>query len=386
MGSPNRKEAPRRVDVADRAATNNVVSSPRQLDGDFSIEDTPGLSSRFSPLALVRGLSGRALRGVMEDGYSEKFLEEFSQRREFVARDGVKLTARVLNPEFLENDEHAIVYSHSLTVPTKRGAELPTVADIAAHGEEAQRAVIAVTTEGLAGSLNRQQLWSLTNFWTIPPRRFELLRSMLPNGKKMIATGASLGGIVSHAMAATYEDEAERSGHMLEVTNVISIASAGHVPLSAREKVEAGKQFVWEEPKEAVAYILAASTRRQRYQRAIECLGSVPLHARQQAAIAFTGLGIIDAPLYGIEAKIPHSTNVLDVTFDGDFVSQPGKRGANWAASEHPDVVHRMESGKHLRLLTLGKEITLEALQQIPAVTPVPVPEPRPPLQLVSSR
>ncbi len=299
--------------------------------------------------------------------YSGKFKSEFKNRIPYITSDGVKLTARVLNPEFLDNGEHAIVYSYSLLVPAAHGAELPTVADIAAQGERTGRAVIAVTTDGLAGSMNFDQLRGLADFWNMPKRRFEVLRHLLPKDKKLIVTGSSLGGMMSHALAATWEEEAEETGHKLEVTHDIAIASAGHHRYSAKDYPSLTKQFTLQEGRAGINYVRQGKDTKQKVQRTFELVGTMPKHPMQLAAVAFIGLGIMNAPLKGIEFRIPHSTKVIDTTFDEDGVTHPRRRGQNWVESGHPDISHYDELGPHLELLTRGREITLEELGKIPS-------------------
>lgn len=328
------------------------------------------------PLAAVH-MTARCINQLRRFGhelvhgdYPQKFKDEFKQRYPYTTADGVKLTARVLNPEFLDNEEHAIVYSYSLLVPAGHGAELPTVADIAAHGEENGRAVIAITTDGLAGPMNSEQLGSLTNFWSMPSRRFEVLRQLLPPGKRLIVTGSSLGGMMSHALAATWEKEAEASDHLLEVTHNIAVASAGHDRYTRAEFIKLCKQFGVQEVVAGIEYVGSATSPRKAAQRLFEILGTVPRHPAQLAAVAFIGLGIMAGPLQGVEFRIPHSTKVIDVTFDRDGVTHPHRRAGKWRASEHPDTTHVTQFGPHLALLTLGRAITIDELNKIPGLAP----------------
>ncbi len=339
---------------------------------------------QYEGVSLLRGfqdIGANALNGCVEKvekvksfghelvhgRYSDKFRSEFKSRIPYETSDGVKLTARVLNPEFLNNDEHAVVYSYSLLVPAAHGAELPTVADIATQGEKTGRAVIAITTDGLAGSMNFEQLRGLAKFWNMPKRRFEVLRHLLPKDKRLIVTGASLGGMMSHALAATWEEEADESSHSLEVTHDIAIASAGHHKYSVKDYPSLAKQFAVQESGAGIDYVRQGENIREKVQRSFELAGTIPKHPMQLAAVAFISLGIMDAPLEGIEFRIPHSTKVIDATFDKDGVTHPRRRGQTWIESGHPDISHYDELGPHLELLTRGREITLEEIGKIPS-------------------
>lgn len=364
------------------------VSSSAEMAGQTGFESDPQTMGVFNlPRNLIGGgigigrsviSAGRDIGSHLVDGaaglvqrpYSEKFAAEFADRQQFVSEDGVALTARVLNPEFLGNEEHAIVYSYSLLVPAKQGAEKPTVADIAKHGEETGRAVIAITTDGLAGPMGPKQLASLLDFWSMPRRRFEVLREILPEDKKLIVTGSSMGGMMSHAYAASWEEEAEQSGHLLEVTHDIAIASAGHHKYGMLDYPAVAMQLGGEEVIAAGKYIADGETLQEKIHRAIEIFGTAPAHPQQVGAVVMAGLGILRAPLEDIESRIPHSTEVVDITFDADGVTHPHRRGNNWEGSGHPNATWRDEVGQHLALLTLGRQLTLEELAKVPTLTP----------------
>lgn len=338
-------------------------------------EDQPSLrtSHRFISAAshavhLCTNLARSAPEAVHEmihGTYSKKFKSEHSQRHTFESSDGVKLTARILNPEFLDNDEHVIVYSYSLAVPANHGIELPTLADIAEYGERTGRAVIAITTDGLAGSANPIKI---TDFWRIVHRRYEFLRTLLPDGKKLIVTGSSLGGMMSHGLAATWQEEAEESGHLLEVTHDLAVASAGHHKYSLGELPGIGVQFVWHESRAAMRYVAKGEDTKQKTQRFFELFGTIPLHPSQYLAIGCVATGILRAPLEGKEHDIPHSTEVIDLVFDDDGVTHPDRRAKLWTDCEHPSVTHHSHSANHVDgLLTIGREETLRYLSLIPS-------------------
>lgn len=363
-------------------------SSPEAMAGQTGFESDPqamgvlnltgsmigaGIGIGRSVISAGRDIGSHLIdgaTGLVQREYSEKFRAEFSERQQFTTEDGVALTARVLNPEFLGNGEHAIVYSYSLLVPAKQGAEKPTVADIARHGEEAERSVIAITTDGLAGPIGPRQLVSLADFWSMPKRRFEVLRQILPEDKKIIATGASLGGMMSHALAASWEEEAEKSGHALEVTHDIAVASAGHHSYGLMDYPNLVMQLGGEEVIAAGKYIADGESVKEKIHRAIEIFGTAPIHPQQVGAVIMAGLGVLRAPLEDIESRIPHSTTVVDVTFDADDVTHPHKRGGNWEESGHPNATWRDELGQHLALLTLGRRLTIEELEKIKRSSP----------------
>lgn len=313
------------------------------------------------------GEANTYIHDVIHGEYSDKFKEEFKQRTRFTTSDGVSLTARILNPEFLDNDEHAIVYSYSLLVPAEHGAELPTVADLAAHGERTGRAVIAITTDGHAGRLCKENLFSLVDFWSMPKRRFEFLRELLPPGKRLIVTGSSLGGMMSHALAATAEQESEQSGHPLHVTHDIAVASAGHHEYQLGEYPSLAFQFGLQEGPAAISYVREGRSRKQRLQRFFELLGTIPKHPSQLASVGCIAIGILRSPLKDITSIIPHGTIVTDVTFDQDSVTHPERRAELWDGSGHPNIKHIPELGPHMMLLSKGREVTLNELEQIPS-------------------
>ncbi|HET7673014.1 MAG TPA: hypothetical protein VFK11_00685 [Candidatus Saccharimonadales bacterium] len=379
--------------MAGQAAIDMGAPSPETMAGQAEFESSPHLMGAFElPVNIAQGgldlarsvlsagkdLGSRAVDGVAgltQRDYTDKFRSEFSERRQFVTEDGVALTARVLNPEFLENKEHAIVYSYSLLVPAKQGAEKPTVADIAKHGEETGRSVIAITTDGLAGPMGPKQLASLTDFWSMPKRRFEVLRQILPPDKRIIATGSSLGGMMSHALAATWKEEAEKTGHLLEVTHDIAVASAGHHGYGVLDYPNLVLQLGGEEAIEAVKYIADGDTLKEKIHRATEIISTTPLRPQQIGAVVLTGIGVLRSPLEDIESRIPHSTIVVDATFHADDVTHPKKRGGNWEKSGHPNATWRDEVGQHLALLTLGRRLTIEELEKIPVrLTPTDIP------------
>lgn len=331
-------------------------------------------SSIFTPRGLVGAASSairfcagfpQAAHELVHGSFSDKFRREHSKRYTFESSDGVKLTARILNPEFLDNGEHTIVYSYSLAVPGNHGVELPTLADIAEHGERTGRAVIAITTDGLAGPANPLKI---TDFWRIVHRRYEFLRDLLPKGKKLIVTGSSLGGMMSHGLAATWQEEAEESGHLLEVTHDLAVASAGHHRYSLGELPGIGMQFAWHESRAAARYVAGGDDAKQKTQRLFELLGTVPRHPGQYLAIGCVAIGILRAPLEGKEHDIPHGTEVIDLVFDDDGVTHPDRRAELWTGCEHPNVTHQSHAANHVDgLLTIGREETLRYLSLIPS-------------------
>lgn len=307
---------------------------------------------------------------LMHGDYSEKFKREFALRHVFETSEGVLMTARILNPEFLdennpEADDKAILYSFSLLVPAKHGVELPTVTALAAHGEETGRSVIVITTEGLSGPLNRDQLSGLTDFWKMPKRRFEVLREIFPLGKKIIATGASLGGMMSHAMARTWEQEAEESGVTIEITHDFAVASAGHFELPPTEyprlfrqalhEAQAVGEYIWEGENGWVG----------KAQRFFELVGTLPRYPSQWLAIGAVGLGIRKAPLAEVHNSIPPNVDVREYTFNKDEVTHPRRRLHLVSNSNHPKMKHEQAEGSHLALLTKGKEWTLQQLKSV---------------------
>lgn len=305
------------------------------------------------------------LHELIHGNYREKFKREHAQRHTFESSDGVKLTARILNPEFLDNEEHAIIYSYSLAVPGNHGVELPTLADIAEHGERTGRSVIAITTDGLAGPVNPLKI---TDFWRIVHRRYEFLREILPDGKKLIVTGSSLGGMMSHGLAATWQEEADDSGHLLEVTHDLAIASAGHHKYTLEELPGIGLQFVLHESRAAARYVGGGKDTKEKTQRFFELFGTIPRHPGQYLAIGCVAIGILRAPLEGKEHDIPHQTEVIDLVFDDDGVTHPDRRSELWTACEHPNVTHQSHPANHVDgLLTIGREETLRYLSLIPS-------------------
>lgn len=310
---------------------------------------------------------------VIHGEYSEKFKQEMRQRNRFETSDGVRLTARIFNPEYLDNDEPAIVYSFSLVVPGNHGAEIPTVADIAAHSETTGRAVIAITSDGLAGALGAEQLSSLADFWKISQRRYAVLRQILKPGKEVIFAGASLGGMLSEALAATAEEEAQLSGHPLIPTHVISVAAPGHHQLSLTDLPKIGKQFVVDEPIASFKYAAGGKGLKGKAQRLCELAGTIPRHPAQYAAIAMTGVGILRAPLQGVYWRIPPSVKLDVITFSEDGVTRSHKRSELIAQSNHPNASHSTHEGyNHVDgLLTVGREETLASLESIPVKNPL---------------
>lgn len=335
----------------------------------------------YTPLGLLRlasdtvrrctqiaGQMSESVHEVVHGNYNEKFRREHRTRYTFESTDGVKLTARILNPEFLRNNQHAIVYSYSLAVPGNHGVELPTLADIAEHGERTGRAVIAITTDGLAGPTNPLKI---TNFWQMVHRRFEFLRYLLPDEKRLIVTGASLGGMMSHALAASWEEEAEQSGHLLEVTHDLAVASAGHHKYTLRELPGIGVQFVWHESRAVGRYVAAGNDTKLKIQRGFELIGTIPRHPGQCLAIGCVAVSILCAPLEGKEHQIPHETDIVDLVFDDDGVTHPNRRAELWQNCDHPNVTHASHPANHVDgLLTIGREETLHYLSLIPTVEP----------------
>lgn len=351
---------------------------PVAVIADLECAHKPDSSPVYTPRGLIGAASSavrfctslpwaacEAAHEFVHGSYSDKFKREHSKRYPFESSDGVKLTARILNPEFLNNDEHAIVYSYSLAVPGNHGVELPTLADIAEHGERAGRAVIAITTDGLAGPANPMKI---TNFWRIVQRRYEVLRELLPDGKKLIVTGASLGGMLSHGLAASWQEEAEQSGHLLEVTHDLAIASAGHHKYSLGELPRIGVQFVWHESRAAARYVAGGDDAKQKTQRLFELVGTAPRHPGQYLGIVCVAVSILRAPLEGKEHDIPHDTQVVDLVFDNDGVTHPNRRHELWANCDHPNVTHESHPANHVDgLLTIGREATLRYLSMIPS-------------------
>lgn len=303
---------------------------------------------------------------LMHGEYSEKFRREFDENRlELICEDGTPKTVRIFNQEFLGNDLPAIVYTFSLAVPGAHGIELGTLADIAQLGEETGQAVIAITTDGQAGKTSLKQQYQLTNFMNLVKHNFDVLRQVLPRNKRLAVTGASLGGMMAHAMAMNAEEEAIQSGHPLYIETIIPVASAGHDSYSFGQRLAALKQLTLDEGRSAASYVNQGDNWRQRIQRSFELIGTAPRHMSQLGSIACIAHGIMKGPLKGGLSRIPHETRVFDITFDRDGMTQPDKRTKLWEEVNHPKAVHIPEEGDHLDLLTRGRELTIAYLWEV---------------------
>lgn len=366
-------------------ATAEIFNFPHQSDGDFSLPSLPrgvGDVLRLGKSLVDAGLHGiETAQDIAKEfaapRYPEKFQAEMKTRHCFRAEDGTHLTARVFNPEHLDNSEHAIIYNFSLTVPGCRGIEIPTLAEIAAHGERAERSVIAVTSDGLAGPSGIKQLASLHNFENFVRRRFEIIRDTVPPEKRLITVGASLGGMMALMLAKYAATESKESGHALHVDHVISIASALHHKLELEELPPVLRQFIITEPLACIEYVTQGATRAEKIQRGIDLAETFPRRYSQVAAIIMTTAGLLQrSPMQTIEEHVPHETTVVDVTYDRDIVTDPASRQANWDASGHPNINYIPAPGKHMDLLTHGRTATIAALEAIPPIgsnKPLPI-------------
>ena len=303
---------------------------------------------------------------LIHGDYPEKFRQEFDQNRmELICDDGTKKTVRVFNQEFTKNDRPAIVYTFSLAVPGAHGVEIPTLADIVGIGEKTGQAVVAISSEGFSGKTNTGQKIQMRHFEKLVGHNFEVLRQVLPNGKNLTVTGASLGGMMAHAIAANAVAESEKSGHELKVTNIVSLASAGHESYNIVDLLLTGKQFIWDEPPAIARYINQGSGIKHKVQRVSELFGTAPRCLGHLGSAAIIGLGIIRSPLSGNEFRIPHTTNVVDIVHSDDFVTQPERRSELWKSSGHPNVKIIQLDGSHMDLLMAGREATVTALWEV---------------------
>jgi hypothetical protein len=317
------------------------------------------------------GAVNQQVRGVIRVGheivngqYSQSFIDGSHNRRGYMSEDGleVPLTCRIFNEQYLNNGL-AYAYNFSLLVPAKHGAEIPTVADMVDYAAQHKRALIATTTDGYSNRLNREQLWSLTDFHNITKRRFGLYRSILEPGQELIVAGASLGGMLAYDMAATQEQEAEDSKHPLYIKKIIAICSAGHNPYDVLAFPEYIYQFTFQEAESAINYVVSADGLKAKSQRFFELLGTVPRHRQQLMASILIAAGIMKAPLIGVEENIPDYVEVIDETYGLDWITQPQLRAHNWSRTDHPSDKLKLiykPGFRHLALLTEGRQTTLE--------------------------
>lgn len=264
-------------------------------------------------------------------------------------------TARILNGEFLNSDRPAIVYTYSLGVPGNRGAEIPMLADIFEIGRKTGQTVIAITSDGFAGKTNLSQKAQMIDFWNHVDHNYDVLRQLLPNGKHITVTGASFGGAMAQGMAMVAEEQALKSGHLIYIDNLISVATPGLSNYSTTDKIGAVAQSTLGQGLAAIKYALGGNNLTENVQRSIEILSTLPRHPDQLGAIACTAVAILRAPLQNGAKHLPHRTEIYDMTFSGDPQTQPGQRSQIWKQSGHPNVNHVQESGDHLELLTKGR-------------------------------
>ncbi|HSX24326.1 MAG TPA: hypothetical protein VLE74_04450 [Candidatus Saccharimonadales bacterium] len=360
--------------------------TPEQLDGVTPLFDEPhplpegvslgGRSLSQRAYDIGESVISGAIGGLREFGhelmhgdYSDKFRNEFKQRYRFETSDGVQMTARILNPEYLDSDnpeadDKAIVYSYSLLVPACHGVELPTVAALAAHGEETGRSVIVITTESHSGPMTKDQLNSLSDVWNMPRRRFEVLRQIFPGGKKIMVTGASLGGTMSHAMARTWQKEAQESGVEIEVTHDFAVASAGHFEYSPKHYPRLLRQ-IFREGKGGIDYLKDGEGWKGKAQRGFEFIGTMPIYPSQLFAVRAISMGLKNAPLRDVHDNIPYDIDVRDLTFSEDELVHSRRRLHMAVSSKHPNSTHEQRPGPHVALLTTGKDWTLRQFDSV---------------------
>ena len=225
------------------------------------------------------------------------------------------------------SDKRPVVMTAELSTPSDKGFKSPIIERLGKLCNSQERSLITISSEGFLGSLSMRQLCEL-QFDTMAHNAHDCIDKLeevesveIPH---ITTTGGSRGGTMSLLMGSSdiLNTRAEKGKPDRSVPSMVPIAPAGLVPMDAKRKLLAAKQFVVDEPMHVIrkASVMKPKETIEYGKSFVDTI----MPASAAPAVVKTGAMFLSQnPLKHIGSKLDRDTAVSLLVFEKDYITAP---------------------------------------------------------------